>query len=330
MLHLYFVFYIFYEDGTYENHDPLCKHHGNLQAPLATVCVHRPSSCSWSMCVDTRRLDKQVVMCRSTTLSYLLITNTRGLHGHFSHIISFDPRANETSILLNSTYSRDARQSFKIRPDSDTAYCLSREHSQLYSLNMGTRDFTGLGYQLPWRFSRAIEFGGSAYLFGDNVNCNCTTAESRVPPADDSQSVCKLDLDTLEDHRISRKFPNFAVNCRMEILSMWLEVSQKTFQDRMAHPSDCSQFIIWYEQVAQIFQCPPPLLFNPVTKACSSPNTVTCVSKPDGNYPHPHDCSLFLVCYDEIMEIYKCPPPLLFDPINRNCNLPQLVDCGFE
>ncbi|XP_021964186.1 uncharacterized protein LOC110859530 isoform X2 [Folsomia candida] len=97
------------------------------------------------------------------------------------------------------------------------------------------------------------------------------------------------------------------------------------------HPYDCAMFIGCHNGELEIFTCPVPLLFDPVASTCMPPHLVdcniSCVGKPDGVYPHGQDCSLFITCVSEILEVYRCPPPLLFDPILLVCNYPEFVDC---
>jgi len=98
------------------------------------------------------------------------------------------------------------------------------------------------------------------------------------------------------------------------------------------HPYDCSLFINCYHEEMTVFACPPPLLFDPDLATCNAPGLVdcglTCTDKPDGPHPHPHDCSLFIVCFAGELDIYKCPDPLLFDPVVKTCRHPEFVDCS--
>lgn len=100
------------------------------------------------------------------------------------------------------------------------------------------------------------------------------------------------------------------------------------------HPTDCSLFIGCQYGEMTVFRCPPPLLFDPVTKGCDFPDQVqcgtSCQDKPDGTYPHPHDCALFVICRSEVPNIFKCPPPLLFDPVGLHCDFPEVVSCPIE
>ena len=97
------------------------------------------------------------------------------------------------------------------------------------------------------------------------------------------------------------------------------------------HPTDCSKYIGCSFRETYVFDCPLPLLFDPVGLRCNFPHLVecnlSCSDKPDGVYSHPHDCSLYVICYDGSMEVFKCPQPLLFDPIRLDCNHPHLVVC---
>jgi len=83
--------------------------------------------------------------------------------------------------------------------------------------------------------------------------------------------------------------------------------------------------------VAEYYECPKPLLFDPILGSCNFPQLVdceiSCSGKIDGLYPHPQDCALFITCYAEELSVYKCPPPLLFDPKEAKCNFPENVTC---
>src|SRR5689334_21516993 len=96
------------------------------------------------------------------------------------------------------------------------------------------------------------------------------------------------------------------------------------------HPTDCAQFIGCHDEELDHFTCSPPLLFDPVSGFCDLPEFVdcetSCTGKPDGAYPHPHDCSLYILCHFEVLTLVKCPPPLLWDPVLVVCNYPDAVD----
>jgi len=97
------------------------------------------------------------------------------------------------------------------------------------------------------------------------------------------------------------------------------------------HPEDCAKFIGCHDCVSEVYDCPEPLLFDPVEGRCDYPDNVmcdlTCIGKPDGQYPHPNDCALFVICKDENLEVFQCPSPLLFNPETSRCEFPESVQC---
>jgi hypothetical protein len=100
------------------------------------------------------------------------------------------------------------------------------------------------------------------------------------------------------------------------------------------HPIDCSSFFVCVDgELAGNFTCPSPLLFDPIQQTCSKPDIAQCFLSCEGKegiLPHPTDCSKFLFCTKEspTIEVFDCPDPLLFDPENLKCDLPQFVNCS--
>jgi len=98
------------------------------------------------------------------------------------------------------------------------------------------------------------------------------------------------------------------------------------------HPLGCEMFVGCRSGQASVYTCPDPYLFDPQISTCNQPHLVdcqlTCEDKDDGLHPHPYDCALVISCNRGSMDVFKCPPPLLFDPVNRICNFPDLVDCN--
>jgi len=97
------------------------------------------------------------------------------------------------------------------------------------------------------------------------------------------------------------------------------------------NPYNCDKFIICHNGATEHYNCPFPLLFSPVTLSCTFPEAVnceiSCIGKPNDMYPHPQACNLFIGCHNGVVEIYKCPEPLFFDPTIKQCNLPEEVEC---
>jgi hypothetical protein len=54
---------------------------------------------------------------------------------------------------------------------------------------------------------------------------------------------------------------------------------------------------------------------------------VSCRNRTDGNYINPSECSSFVNCRAGNASVFTCPEPLLFDPLERKCNFPDLTDC---
>jgi len=97
------------------------------------------------------------------------------------------------------------------------------------------------------------------------------------------------------------------------------------------NPLDCSKYIGCYEGEMSHYQCPSPLLFDPTIGGCNLPSLVdcdmSCEGKLDGLYPHPQDCSLYIICNDWELYVSRCPAPLLFNRVERRCDFPQNVEC---
>jgi len=99
------------------------------------------------------------------------------------------------------------------------------------------------------------------------------------------------------------------------------------------HPLGCELFIGCRFGEGSVYTCPDPYLFDPTLTTCNQPHLVdcqlTCEGKVDGLHPHPYDCALVISCDGgDSMDVFKCPPPLLFDPVMRICNFPDLVNCN--
>jgi hypothetical protein len=96
-------------------------------------------------------------------------------------------------------------------------------------------------------------------------------------------------------------------------------------------PRDCVKFIGCHNGEIEYYECSYPMLFDPVIGTCNDPQLVTCeiscTGKPNGVYPHPNDCSLFVVCVDGYSRLSNCPDPLLFNPEAGKCDFPENVAC---
>jgi hypothetical protein len=97
------------------------------------------------------------------------------------------------------------------------------------------------------------------------------------------------------------------------------------------HPINCNMFFGCHFGEVVEYECPEPLLFDPIHLTCNIPSLVecdiNCSGLSDGVHPHPRDCSKFLGCVGGLVSVYSCPEDLLFDPIDLKCNFPELVDC---
>jgi len=69
---------------------------------------------------------------------------------------------------------------------------------------------------------------------------------------------------------------------------------------------------------------------TPGTGPTTTPNPdveFDCSGRRDGMYPHPAECARFVGCRNEQATFYRCPDPLLFDPIMETCNIPEETNC---
>jgi len=97
------------------------------------------------------------------------------------------------------------------------------------------------------------------------------------------------------------------------------------------HPADCAQFVGCRNGQATFYKCPEPLLFDPIMETCNLPEEtncrIHCIDTPDGLHSHPYYCDYFMICNSGGLEVYRCPPPLLFHKDRLQCTFPEDVTC---
>jgi len=89
------------------------------------------------------------------------------------------------------------------------------------------------------------------------------------------------------------------------------------------HESEPIYFPIKYPEYDQEYQ-PIDTCDNQETTTTPIPTTTQvspgfCTDKADGAYPHPNDCTMYIICEANQVSIYKCPEGYFFDRITLTC-----------
>jgi len=72
----------------------------------------------------------------------------------------------------------------------------------------------------------------------------------------------------------------------------------------------------------------PSTVSTPGSTTTPDPDLFSCENKPDGFYPHPTDCSMWIGCRAGLPIYFSCPDGLLYNPETGVCDDPDQVDCG--
>ncbi|XP_033106701.1 acidic mammalian chitinase-like [Anneissia japonica] len=133
---------------------------------------------------------------------------------------------------------------------------------------------------------------------------------------------------------------------------------------RVAHPSDCSKYLVCSDgAIASTHVCPPDMLFSPDLLYCNWPSLVTCqesrtirtslppttatpsqeatetqhviledfcLSQPNGYYSHPNDCNGYIRCVGSRTYIKQCPNNLHWNQNAMACDWPQNAICSSQ
>ncbi|XP_050412128.2 probable chitinase 10 [Patella vulgata] len=94
------------------------------------------------------------------------------------------------------------------------------------------------------------------------------------------------------------------------------------------HPDDCNLYIFCNDGVENTMTCDDGLVFDPEITTCRKPTTelhcpdlTPCKGMDLGYYPHPFDCSKFIICETEKEVIQSCLHGLVWDPTKKSCTL---------
>ncbi|XP_052889811.1 multiple epidermal growth factor-like domains protein 11 [Anopheles moucheti] len=97
----------------------------------------------------------------------------------------------------------------------------------------------------------------------------------------------------------------------------------------IAHPSQCSMFITCQGGAVRIQSCPKKEIHRADAQFCVPGNSLTCEFEPidrmcvgkteSVNYPHPTDCSMYVVCHLQKALAQNCPSGSIYDAPSRSC-----------
>lgn len=97
-------------------------------------------------------------------------------------------------------------------------------------------------------------------------------------------------------------------------------------------PENCAYFYHCLFRRPVQEPCPVGMLFDPIAQSCNYKEFVSCYSdidcpKKEGLFPHPHDCSKYVNCFDFRPYIQSCPYGLWFDETTSGCQTASTVAC---
>ena len=143
--------------------------------------------------------------------------------------------------------------------------------------------------------------------------------------------VCKASVATTYSPDCLRQYGSCVDNRRAPETHAWYDFDKKnTFDFTLA---DCS-----YYSYQDFDKCRQDYKMNihristertqwPVIRLPSQFDHL-CDNKPDGVYPHPDNCRMFIECIGGYGLEESCPTGLLFNPDTIVCDDPRNVDCG--
>lgn len=102
----------------------------------------------------------------------------------------------------------------------------------------------------------------------------------------------------------------------------------------MAHPTDCTLYILCYNGKAIEKSCAPGLNFSPTDLECMTPETAGCVVNPCPEedpelpmyVPNNDDCNAYYICMNGEPVAQTCYPGYVFDISIDSCNVPENTD----
>ncbi|XP_049295191.1 multiple epidermal growth factor-like domains protein 10 [Anopheles funestus] len=97
----------------------------------------------------------------------------------------------------------------------------------------------------------------------------------------------------------------------------------------IAHPNLCEIFITCQGGAVRIQSCPNQEILRPDTQSCVPGNSLTCEFEPvermcigqmnSVNFPHPTDCSMFVMCNLQNALTQTCPAGSIYSALTRSC-----------
>ncbi|KAG5666793.1 hypothetical protein PVAND_014803 [Polypedilum vanderplanki] len=129
------------------------------------------------------------------------------------------------------------------------------------------------------------------------------------------------------------------VQCEIDD-NLWSATCDGNNAKKVPHPHSCSEYTVCIEDLQGDFQCPDGLHFSPYDQDCVEPsmalcrvNDVTCAHSVPFIplfIPSSRQCSVYYVCYNDILNRYQCGPDHHFDIKTTWCLPEDEVDCQIE
>ncbi|XP_062555526.1 peritrophin-44-like [Armigeres subalbatus] len=101
--------------------------------------------------------------------------------------------------------------------------------------------------------------------------------------------------------------------------------------------NECRKYTLCVNGVGFLRECSVGLMFDAAAQRCDLEANVDCEESVCPNsvnpsvasmVPDPRDCSQYYICFNRVANgPHSCNPGLLFDPVNRRCDLEANVEC---
>ncbi|XP_035223858.1 uncharacterized protein LOC118196503 isoform X1 [Stegodyphus dumicola] len=121
---------------------------------------------------------------------------------------------------------------------------------------------------------------------------------------------------------------------------------------RYPDPEDCSRYYECRFSIPTLYQCPKSTLYDERRESCMEDKYVRCGNRPGGvgggkepekdvrvvfrcpyiwgTFPHPEDCSKYIICIYNVPTLFSCRKHELFHAYYRRCFPKEQVSCDYR